>query len=299
MDKMDRESSLQKLECLLAPKTKQSYLFLAPLQWPWQGCCWYKLRECNAVRRSCVPPPPYRHYRHCPPPPPPRPFASVRFDPLAWSSGSDQRRISGCGIRWLLAGPDSLPLWLCRVCAFVLLRCFSCSHTVLPKEHSLGIIFFSYLSSCKCCIFLQFYLHFTIDYTCMIVYVTNNKEPWTLNEACKYELERQYKCGARDNYVRIWYWTPLGWTSSDHGDHRDVSFPLSGNRGYDSNRSVPFRAFTRHHGEFLRYGNAIQSRRERGYRQPVPVTQRGRIPINNGARRAGSQLIGGDKPMSA
>ncbi len=74
--------------------------------------------------------------------PPPRPFASVRFDPLAWSSGSDQRRISGCGTGWLLAGPDSLPLWLCRVCAFVLLRCFSCSHTVLPKEHSLGIIFF-------------------------------------------------------------------------------------------------------------------------------------------------------------
>ncbi len=135
---------------------------------------------CNAVRRSCVPPPPYRHYRHCPPPPP-RPFASVRFDPLAWSSGSDQRRISGCGIRWLLAGPDSLPLWLCGVCAFVLLRCFSCSHTVLPKEHSLGVIFFSSLSSCKCCIFLQFYLHFTTDYTCMIVYVTNNKEPWTLN----------------------------------------------------------------------------------------------------------------------
>ncbi len=78
----------------------------------------------------------------------------------------------------LLAGPDSLPLWLCRVCAFVLLRCFSCSHTVLPKEHSLGVIFFSSLSSCKCCIFLKFYLHFTTDYTCMIVYVTNNKEPW-------------------------------------------------------------------------------------------------------------------------
>ncbi len=71
---------------------------------------------------------------------------------------------------------------LCRVCAFVLLRCFSCSHTVLPKEHSLGIIFFSSLSSCKCCIFLQFYLHFTTDYTCMIVYVTNNKEPWRASE---------------------------------------------------------------------------------------------------------------------
>ncbi len=46
-------------------------------------------------------------------------------------------------------------------------------------------------------------------------------------------------------------------------------------------------------------GTFIQIRRERGYGQPVPVTQRGRIPINNGARRAGSQLIGGDKPMSA
>ncbi len=46
----------------------------------------------------------------------------------------------------------------------------------------------------------------------------------------------------------------------------------------------------------LRYGNAIQSRRERGYGQPAP---RGSIPTNNGARRTGSQLIGGDKPMSA
>ncbi len=109
---------LQKLVCLLAPKTKQSYLFLAPLQWPWQGCCWNLPWDCNAVRHSCVPPPPYRHYRHyrhCPPTPP-RPFASVRFDPLAWSSGSDQRRISGCGIRWLLAGPDSLPHVVCLWC---------------------------------------------------------------------------------------------------------------------------------------------------------------------------------------
>ncbi len=111
-----------------------------------------------------------------PPPPDHSPlFASIRWPGQA---GLTSARISGCGIRWLLAGPDSLPLWLCHgVCAFVLLRCFSCSHTVLPKEHSLGVIVFSSLSSCKCCIFLQFYLHFTTDYTCMIVYVTNNKEP--------------------------------------------------------------------------------------------------------------------------
>ncbi len=134
------------------PKDKTILSFSgSPRQWPWQGCCWNLPRESNAVRRSCVPPPPYRHYRHCPSP---RPFASVRFDPLAWSSGSDQRRISGCGIRWLLAGPDSLPLWLCRVCAFVLLRRFSCSHTVLPKEHSLGVIFFLLT-------FLMFMLYFS------------------------------------------------------------------------------------------------------------------------------------------
>ncbi len=51
---------------------------------------------------------------------------------------------------------------------------------------------------------------------------------------------------------------------------------------------VPYRAFTRHHGETLRYGNAIQSHRERGYGQPVPITQRCSIPTNNGAHRAGS-----------
>ncbi len=39
-----------------------------------------KPRECNAVRHSCVPPPPYRHYRHCCPPPDHSPlFASIRW----------------------------------------------------------------------------------------------------------------------------------------------------------------------------------------------------------------------------
>ncbi len=72
-----------------------------------------------------------------------------------------------------------------------------------------------------------------------------------------------------------------------------IMFPLS---GYDSNRRRSLSSF---HETTLHYGNAIQSRRERGYGQPVPVTQRGSIPTNNGAHRAGSQLIGGDKPMSA
>ncbi len=138
-------------------------------------CCWYKLRECNSVRHSRVPPPPYRHYRHCPPP------STIRLCSLrsAWpgqavltSAGSVAAGSDGC-----LLGRNSLPPVAMSVCAFVLLRCFPVLTLSLPKEHSMGIIFFSSLSSCKCCIFLQFYLHFTTDYTCMIVYVTNNKEP--------------------------------------------------------------------------------------------------------------------------
>ncbi len=58
----------------------------------------------------------------------------------------------------MAAGPDGCLLELdyfpcCKVVClwfmcFLLLRCFSCSHTVLPKEHSLGVIFFSSPSSC-------------------------------------------------------------------------------------------------------------------------------------------------------
>ncbi len=153
---MDRESSLQKLECLLAPKTKQSYLFLAPLQWPWQGCCWNLPRECNAVRRSCFLPHPTDITDICPPP---RPFASVRFNPLAWSSGSDQRRISGCRTRWLLAGPDSLPLWLCRVSmVYVLLCCWGVFPVLTlysPRSIVWELFFFSSLSSCNAVFFFN------------------------------------------------------------------------------------------------------------------------------------------------
>ncbi len=64
------------------------------------------------------------------------------------------------------AGPDGCLLELdyfpcCKVVClwfmcFLLLRCFSCSHTVLPKEHSLGVIFFLLTFLMLCCIFLQF-----------------------------------------------------------------------------------------------------------------------------------------------
>ncbi len=131
------ESSLQKLECVYSPQRQNNRIFF----WlPYSGLG----KAVAAIYPGCAmqldPLAFLPHPTDITDIAPPRPFASVRFDPLAWSSGSDQRRISGCGTGWLLAGPDSLPLW--RVCAFVLLRCFSCSHTVLPKEHSLGVVFF-------------------------------------------------------------------------------------------------------------------------------------------------------------
>ncbi len=43
-------------------------------------------------------------------------------------------------------------------------------------------------------------------------YLLAHASQWLANcrEACKYdELERQYKCSARDNYVRIFFFTLL------------------------------------------------------------------------------------------
>ncbi len=145
--KMDRESSLQNWNAFTLPKDKTILSFSGPpTQWPWQGCCCNLPRESNAVRRSCVPPPPYRHYRHCP--------SLDRLRSL-WSAGL-VKRVWPAPDQWLR--DQMAACWAgftsCRVCAFVLLRCFSCSHTVLPKEHSLGVIFFLLA-------FLMFMLYFS------------------------------------------------------------------------------------------------------------------------------------------
>ncbi len=182
------ESSLQKLECLLAPKTKQSYLFWLP--YSGLGKAVAGIKSGSAIQWDTLASSPTLQTLQTLPPPP-RPFASVRFDPLAWSSGSDQRRISGCGIRRLLAGPDSLPpVAMSCMCFCVAEVVFPVLTLYSPRSIVWGLFFFSSLSSCKCCIFLQFYLHFTTDYTCMIVYVTNNKEP----------LERTIRISCR------WHW---------------------------------------------------------------------------------------------
>ncbi len=67
--KLCRESSLQNWNGFTRPKDKTILSFSgSPTQWPWQGCCCNLPRESNAVRRSCVPPPPYRYSDIAPPP---------------------------------------------------------------------------------------------------------------------------------------------------------------------------------------------------------------------------------------
>ncbi len=113
-----------------------------------------------------------------PPPPPTIRLCSLRSAGLVkrvWPAGSVAAGSDGC-----LLGRIHFP---CGYVVYVLLCCWGVFPVLTlysPRSIVWELFFFSSLSSCKCCIFLQFYLHFTTDYTCMIVYVTNNKEPWTL-----------------------------------------------------------------------------------------------------------------------
>ncbi len=109
------------------------------------------------MRLSCSLP----DYRHSLPLPPS--LASVAFESASLTGVSVTGAENGCWAGWLLAGAGFVfPCCKSRVfMVYVLfvLRCFFfCSHTVLPKEHSLGFIYiyiFFSLSSCKCCIFFN------------------------------------------------------------------------------------------------------------------------------------------------
>ncbi len=151
---------------LLAPKTKQSYLFLAPPHsglgkavagiYPGRAMQWDALASSPTLQTL----------------PLPRPLASVRFEPPACqagltSAGSVAAGPDGCGTGWLLAGPDSLPLWLCRVSmVYVLLCCWGVFPVLTlysPRSIVWGLFFSPHFPHVM--LFLQFYLHFTTDYT--------------------------------------------------------------------------------------------------------------------------------------
>ncbi len=139
------------LECGYSPKQSQSYLFWLPRTstgparslleiYPWE-----RTLQWDAL---ASPPPFYRHWykllhthTHMHSLSLPPSLAFVALNPPAWRAGL-----------WtaprMAAGPDGCLLELdhfpcCKVCLwFMCWGVFSCSYTVLPKEHSLGVIFF-------------------------------------------------------------------------------------------------------------------------------------------------------------
>ncbi len=85
---------------------------------------------------------------------PPPSLASVALnrqpDRRVWDQRREwpQDRMAACW-SWIISPVAKSCVWF--MC-FLLLRCFSCSHTVLPKEHSLGVIFFLLTFLMLCCI---------------------------------------------------------------------------------------------------------------------------------------------------
>ncbi len=175
---MDKESSRGIGMRLLAPRlNNRNLIFSAPRTSTGlgQGRCW-KINpgKSTAVWRSCSSPIlktaadyTYTHihtktitdtntYTHLPTPDP--------SPPSLWTASLTSGSVTSAG-KWLHVWMADCQSWITSLLqsrvsmvyyVLLLLRCFSCSHTVLPKEHSLGVIFFSPYSPLVCCIFLQF-----------------------------------------------------------------------------------------------------------------------------------------------
>ncbi len=108
----------------------------------------------------------------------PRPLAFVRFDPPACQAGLTSAGLEAAGPDGCLLGRIHFPCGYVMYVLLCWLRCFSCSHTVLPKEHSLGVIFFSpHFPHVYAVFFFNSTCISLLIILCMIVYVTNNKEP--------------------------------------------------------------------------------------------------------------------------
>ncbi len=176
---------------LLAPKTKQSYLFLALLH--------SSLGKAVAgIYPGAIQ---WDALAFLPHPtditdiaPPPRPFASVRFDPLACQAGLTSAGLEAAGPDGCLLGRIHFPCGYVMV--YVLLCCwgvFSLLTLYSPRSIVWGLFFFSSLSSCLCCIFFNSTCISLLIILCMIVYVTNNKEPWTLRS--------KLSCGIYDSMM--------------------------------------------------------------------------------------------------
>ncbi len=150
---------------LLAPKKKQSYLFLAPLHsglgkavagiYPGRAMQW------DALASS----PTLQTLQTLQTLPLPRPLTSVCFEPPACQAGLTSAGLVAAGLDGCLLGRIHFP---CGYVVYVLLCCWGVFPVLTlysPRSIVWGLLFFLLTFLMLCCIFLQFYLHFNTDYT--------------------------------------------------------------------------------------------------------------------------------------
>ncbi len=125
----------------------------------------------------------HTHIKICIHPPTPDPSPPLLWTASLTSGSVTSDRNSGCGTGWLLAGAGLLPLWHSRVFMVYVLLCWGVFPVLTlysPRSIVWGLFFFSSPSSCYAVFFLPLSTYISLlIIPCMIVYVTNNKEPWT------------------------------------------------------------------------------------------------------------------------
>ncbi len=100
---------------------------------------------------------------------------------------------------------------------------------------------------------------------------------------------RQYKCGApRDNYIRIWYRSPLSWTSSAHipALREPEVMIVTGDIPLSSFKETSWR------------NSPLWERYSIPPWERLQAACTSNTPARYNAHCSGSQLIGGDKPIS-
>ncbi len=180
--KMDRESSLQNWN-VYSPQRQNNLIFfwlpytvtLARLllqSTPGEQCSETLLRSSPTLQTLQTLPLP-------------RPLAFVRFDPPACRAGLTSAGLEAADqVAACWAGFTS-PVAMSCVMVYVLLCCWGVFPVLTlysPRSIVWGLFFFSSLSSCHAVFFFNSTCISLLIILCMIVYVTNNKEPWTLNE---------------------------------------------------------------------------------------------------------------------
>ncbi len=124
---------------LLAPKTKQSYLFWLP--YSGLGKVVAAIYPGSAMQLDALAfSPPYRHYRHYRHCPPPRPFASVRFDPWPGQAGLTSAGSVAAGSDGCLLGRIHFPCGFVYMC-FCVAEVFFCSPLYSPRSRVWELFF--------------------------------------------------------------------------------------------------------------------------------------------------------------